>query len=181
MVMALSPTPSMRHLITTTSSPASFEAFTNNVTGMGVSWKLWPEHAPRPIQFEWTWVGEQARTYFDLSMIDAGARKRSLTARQEWDGESEQEWQGEDEQEWQPEQEQPQGEEGSSISHPFAAFGMTIQPMRNGETITGEGMCQTVACPAGASGCTAAYNFAEDWSRQHDCPEGTSIRLTLCG
>ena len=126
-------------------------------------------------------------------MIDAGSKvKRSLTARQE------PEWEGEGEQEHQPPTSEEQGDEPTAadpaappavpaapaadggIAHPFAQYGMTLQPMTGDEEVQA-GNCVPVACPAGATGCAAAYNYPEDWSRQHDCPEGTSLRLTLCG
>jgi hypothetical protein len=44
-------------------------------TGMGIAWKLSATDGTAPVQFEWTWVPEQSRAYWDLSMIDAHAKR----------------------------------------------------------------------------------------------------------
>ncbi|OQU96471.1 hypothetical protein CLAIMM_02552 [Cladophialophora immunda] len=41
---------------------------------MGVSWKLWRTDSDNtaPVQFEWTWHDSFQRTWYDLSMVNAG-------------------------------------------------------------------------------------------------------------
>ena len=112
-------------------------------------------------------------------MIDAGTKsKRSLLRRQEQEVENEEAAEG-------GRGSEMAGEEPASpsggIEHPFAQYGMTIQPMRDGQAVENEGICSIVACRAGEPTCIAAYNYPEDWSRQHDCAEGVTLRLTLCG
>lgn len=61
--------------------------------------------------------------------------------------------------------------------NPFASFGMEIVPsMQNDPS---NPTCQTVACPAGQSSCSAAYNQPDD-VRTMVCSENANLVMTLC-
>ena len=100
-------------------------------------------------------------------MIDAGAKvKRSLVvpaARRQEDGTPPSS--GEDSEVPAAPADLPVFDGG--IAHPFAQYGMTLQPMLDGAAVDAQGMCGTVACNAGETACRAAYNFAEDVSIGH--------------
>ncbi|KIY00124.1 uncharacterized protein Z520_03809 [Fonsecaea multimorphosa CBS 102226] len=132
---------------------------------MGVSWKLWRTDVDNtaPVQFEWTWHNSFQRTWYDLSMINAGKAA----------------WLNED---------AHQGEAivgdkdglGAyvgevAIKHAFKEEGMTLTP-----NVVG-GNCVPLHCAPGEEFCTASYNVHNDWGQQHDCGEAVDLTLTLCG
>ncbi|EXJ73112.1 uncharacterized protein A1O5_04261 [Cladophialophora psammophila CBS 110553] len=132
---------------------------------MGISWKLWRTDVENtaPVQFEWTWDNTFQRTWYDLSMINAGDAG----------------WLNEDAHEGEA---IVSDEDGLGayvgkvgIRHAFKDEGMTLVPDRT------EGNCVPLQCAPGEEYCTASYNAHNDWGQQHDCREGVDLKLTLCG
>ncbi|OAP58098.1 hypothetical protein AYL99_07188 [Fonsecaea erecta] len=132
---------------------------------MGVSWKLWRTGVENtaPVQFEWTWHDSFQRTWYDLSMINAG----------------EVGWLNEDAHQG----EAIVGDEDGlgayvgrvAIKHAFTDEGMTLTPG------IVQGNCVPIRCAPGEEYCTASYNAHNDWGQQHDCGEAVDLKLTLCG
>ena len=163
--------------------------------GMGISWKLWPQASSEadtvagPVQFEYTWVPNARKVWWDLSMIDAGAGAPASGKRHYGPPAAEEYQEEQPEQEQAPEEDPEAGAPG--ITHPFAAHGLSLQPHRNGQAVmhvdaTGEsaagaGVCKRIECPAGEGVCRQAYNAWNDWGQQHDCEEDVSLELMLCG
>jgi hypothetical protein len=151
--------------------------------GLGVSWKLWPSEGEGegegsgngggavPVQFEWTLVPGERRSWWDLSMIDAtagqggGPVKRSLVV-------------GGKGNECRQSDADPTFE---GVPHAFAPYGLSLQPHHDGDAVEREGMCSRVECPAGEGVCRQAYNAWNDWGQQRDCAEDVSLRVVLCG
>ncbi|EXJ81191.1 hypothetical protein A1O3_07481 [Capronia epimyces CBS 606.96] len=137
--------------------------------GVGVSWKIWRQDEDTdnwsPIQLEYTWITDSKRTWYDLSMIDAGEP--------DWLEESDEEIVADAD---------GYGEYTGSIGirHSFQEHGITLTPHVDGEEVA-EGNCLAVQCPAGEEFCLGAYNTWNDWAQQHDCEEGVDLKLVLCG
>ncbi|OAL35665.1 hypothetical protein AYO20_05046 [Fonsecaea nubica] len=119
---------------------------------LGVSWKLWRTDVENtsPVQFEWTWHDALQRTWYDLSMINAGnAGWLSPVAHRG---------------------EPIVGDEDGlgayvgkvAIKHAFKVEGMTLVP----EVVGGN--CVPLHCASGEAYCTASYNVHNDWGQQHD-------------
>ncbi len=143
--------------------------------GIGISWKLWIDDDEGPVQFEWTWRPEERRVWWDLSMIDAAGGDRDENAAVEQavtDNGA-------------PDYTSNMGRRGEGdlqgVPHPFAAYGMSLQPHRGGGVVELEGMCSRIDCPAGEGVCWQAYSAWNDWGKQHDCKEDLDLRVVLCG
>ena len=142
---------------------------------MGISWKLWTEEAAGPVQFEWTWKPDEKKVWWDLSMIDAagdtasGTEAADSTVTNTTTGAAD--------------VSNVRRGEGSllGVSHPFAAYGLSLRPHRDGNGIEMEGICGRIDCPAGEEVCWQAYNAWNDWGKQHDCGEDVGLRFVLCG
>ncbi|KIV80573.1 hypothetical protein PV11_08066 [Exophiala sideris] len=135
---------------------------------MGISWKIWRTDVDNnsPIQFEWTYMPDMARTWYDLSMIDAGKIAYTDPNTAGWivgDADGYGDYVGQ-----------------VAIKHAFADHGMTLTPMVGGNALT-EGNCVAVRCAPGDQFCKDAYNVWNDWGQQRDCAQGASLKLTLCG
>ncbi|KAI1628554.1 hypothetical protein EDD37DRAFT_644346 [Exophiala viscosa] len=135
---------------------------------MGISWKVWRTDVANhsPIQFEWTYVPEQGRTWYDLSMIDAGKiayTDPNASGKIFGDADGYGDYVGQ-----------------VAVKHAFADHGMTLTPMSGGNVLT-EGNCVAVRCQPGDEFCKDAYNVWNDWGQQRDCAQGASLKLTLCG
>lgn len=139
---------------------------------MGISWKIWRQDdvggARTPVQLEYTWKPDVGRTWYDLSMIDAGeagwlddgvsASSKENEKAIVGDGDGYGDYVGE-----------------IGIKHPFGEEGLTLSPKVVG------GNCAKVNCVPGDEFCTTAYNTWNDWGQQHDCGEKVDLTLTLCG
>jgi hypothetical protein len=143
---------------------------------VGISWKVWrTDHDTvntSPIQLEWTWGPVAKRTWYDLSMIDAG-KAGWVEMPENGDALSPADlvdhpddlgrWVG-----------------NVGIEHPFKREGMSLTPYIGSEEVF-EGNCKGVKCAAGDPYCTGAYNTWNDWGQQQDCSEEVSLKLVLCG
>jgi hypothetical protein len=139
----------------------------------GVSWKIWREDGANtaPVQLEYTWIADQRRTWYDLSMVDAGAPEWLQNAAETRS----------DDHEIVPDKDGYGDYQGSiGIKHAFADDGMTLTPQQHGKAAA-QGNCVAVQCEPGARYCTGAYNTWNDWGQQHDCAEGVDLNLVLCG
>ncbi|KAK5221617.1 hypothetical protein LTR47_010804 [Exophiala xenobiotica] len=131
---------------------------------MGISWKIWRTDIENqsPVQFEWAWIPGMQRSWWDLSMIDAGEVDwlETGSAGEEIVGDAD-----------------GYGEYVGQVGvrHPFADEGLSLVPDVN------EGKCVPILCQPGQEFCVHAYNVWNDWSHQKDCPEHANLRLTLCG
>lgn len=137
---------------------------------MGVSWKLWRTDVENtaPVQLEYTWIPEARRTWYDLSMIDAGeaeALEGSGVEAPVPDADGYGEYRG-----------------SIGIRHAFTDGGMSLSPDLEGQDQdTAAGNCVRVGCVPGEAYCAGAYNTWNDWGQQHDCGEGVDLKLVLCG
>lgn len=130
----------------------------------GVSWKIWRTDIPNqaPVQFEYAWIPEVKRTWWDLSMIDAGSvdwleeenAGKAIVGDQDGYGAY-------------------VGQVG--VKHAFVDEGMSLVPSVQ------EGICEAVLCRPGEQFCKTAYNVWNDWGQQRDCAEHVDLTLTLCG
>ncbi len=131
---------------------------------MGISWKIWRTDIENqsPVQFEWAWVPNVQRTWWDLSMIDAGEvdwlKKTDAGKQIVGDADGYGKYVGQ-----------------VGVLHPFADEGMSLVPD------VAEGNCIAIFCEPGQEFCKNAYNVWNDWGQQHDCPEHANLKLTLCG
>ncbi|KAK6382375.1 hypothetical protein LTS17_004262 [Exophiala oligosperma] len=133
----------------------------------GVSWKIWRTDVSNqaPVQFEYAWIPEAKRTWWDLSMIDAG--------KVGWLDEEAGNAAGED----------IVGDRDGygayvgrvGVKHAFVDEGMSLVPSVQ------DGICQAVVCRPGEQFCKTAYNVWNDWGQQRDCAETVDLTLTLCG
>ncbi|EXJ78700.1 hypothetical protein A1O1_09102 [Capronia coronata CBS 617.96] len=134
---------------------------------VGVSWKIWREDTDNtsPVQFEYTWIQGSKRTWYDLSMIDAG----------------EAEWLEDSDEEIVADEGGYEDYTGDiAIKYSFQEYGMTLIPQVDGKEVA-DGNCLSVKCAADEEFCTAAYNTSDDWGQQHDCEDSVDLKLVLCG
>lgn len=138
---------------------------------MGISWKVWRTDVANtsPVQFEYTYMPDQGRIWYDVSMIDAGKvawTDPSANPAEPIVGDADGygDYLGE-----------------VAVKHAFADVGMTLSPLVNGAPATEGGSCVAVKCEPGAEFCKDAYNVWNDWGQQHDCAQHASLKLTLCG
>ncbi|KIW15926.1 hypothetical protein PV08_05976 [Exophiala spinifera] len=129
----------------------------------GVSWKIWRTDVSNqaPVQFEYTWIPDAKRTWWDLSMIDAGRvdwlesknAGKAIVGDQDGYGAY-------------------VGRVG--VKHAFVNEGMSLVPSAQ------QGICEAVVCRPGEQFCKTAYNVWNDWGQQRDCHESVDLTLTLC-
>jgi hypothetical protein len=135
---------------------------------MGISWKVWRDDGTNhnPVQLEYTNVPSSSRTWYDLSMINAGATQ--WLDPESHSGETIKSGANND------------GSGGLTgmvaVAHPFGGEGegMTLAPQGGPDS-------GIIRCPAGQQYCTGAYNTDDDDQAMRDCAQSADLKLTLCG